>query len=760
MAGDWVDACSSARRHATIVRAVDDVVSFVLLTEYIRQRDHDVLPCLKDILSEARPLSARHLFTTAHKTIRSRLLKPVFAERGSESGLAMPTPFREDELYAGLVDGIHETFPSGMPVSVFGTFRLLRFEDPILPGKARAVPGRRVSPERHSRGIYYTPPALVDYLTYMSLEHMVDVSDQNSLGIQVLDPACGCGAFLIAGLRYLIARIVQNDLVRGPSRRQTRKRAHTSKNQRLHMLLESLGSAVRGVDTDAQAVEWTRRCLHLAFWESTREFTVGNNHASSLRAPDFSKAVIHADFLDAEGRTRGGNQFGSLGTVDAVLGAPPFLRIEEVHTHRPGQVSEYRRMFRTARAGQFDIYMLFVEKAIGLLKPGGTLGFSMSGSFLRSRAGKTLREVLGCEGRVSEIIEFESRNIYPDCTSHICLLSFQKGQTPRSPRYATVKSSTDLRAALAGFRRRRGSRDDVESHPLRVDSTDSGTWRFEPPHEARLLTRLERAGTALEDLPIAIKLGICTGADDIFVLRRKSASVGGLVRAERPVTREEHLLEVAAIRPLLRGRDLDGYTKPKPAWVCVCPGDYETAVPTLREIRSTYPRAFKYLRVHRRVLRRIAAHNRRAWYTLKRPARPRFGRMDMLLSGLIASEASFTIGGVGTVLCHPSVVMISPVVNWIDPYYLLGVLNSRVIWTYMRHRMPAVGPKRYALRIAELRKLPIPMPRSSEDARTCERIAQLAKYLMSRDHQARVRGRWRKEINRRVLALLGVKHNG
>ncbi len=310
MAGDWVDACSSARRHATIVRAVDDVVSFVLLTECIRQRDHDVLPCLKDILSEARPLSARHLFTTAHKTIRSRLLKPVFAERGSESGLAMPTPFREDELYAGLIDGIHETFPSGMPVSVFGTFRLLRFEDPILPGKARAVPGRRVNPERHSRGIYYTPPALVDYLTYMSLEHMVDVSDQNSLGIQVLDPACGCGAFLIAGLRYLIARIVQNDLVRGPSRRQTRKRAHTSKNQRLHMLLESLGSAVRGVDTDAQAVEWTRRCLHLAFWESTREFTVGNNHASSLRAPDFSKAVIHADFLDAEGRTRGGNTVG------------------------------------------------------------------------------------------------------------------------------------------------------------------------------------------------------------------------------------------------------------------------------------------------------------------------------------------------------------------------------------------------------------------------------------------------------------------
>lgn len=268
---------------------------------------------------------------------------------------------------------------------------------------------------------------------------------------------------------------------------------------------------------------------------------------------------------------------------------------------------------------------------------------------------------------------------------------------------------------------------------------------------------MEKAGTALANLPIAINLGICTGADDIFVLRRKSGSAGGLVRAERPVTREEHVLEVAATRPLLRGRDLASYRKPRATWVCVCPGAYEEALPIQRDIQSTYPRAFRYLKAHRNVLRRVAAHNRRPWYTLKRPSRSCFGPMDILLSGLIASEASFTVGRMRRVLCHQSVVMISPVVDWIDPYYLLGVLNSRVVWTYIRHRMPVVGPGRFALRIGGLRRLPVPLPRSREDAKACERIARLARYLMSTDHQGRVRGqRWRREINNRVLALFGA----
>ena len=226
------------------------------------------------------------------------------------------------------------------------------------------------------------------------------------------------------------------------------------------------------------------------------------------------------------------------------------------------------------------------------------------------------------------------------------------------------------------------------------------------------------------------------------------------------MTQEEHLLESAATRPLLRGRDLSGYKNPRPAWVCVCPGYYEGATRVQRDIQATYPRAFSYLKAHRRALRRVAAPNRRPWYALKRSARPRFGRTDILLSGQIASEASFTVGRMRKVLCHQSVLIISPVSDWIDPYYLLGVLNSRVIWTYIRHRMTVVGPKRYALRIGQLRKLPIPLPRSHKDAINCKRIAQLAKYLMSTDGQAGIRRRWRNEINRRVLALIGAKCSG
>jgi hypothetical protein len=44
--------------------------------------------------------------------------------------------------------------------------------------------------------------------------------------------------------------------------------------------------------------------------------------------------------------------------------------------------------------GQFDLYMPFIEKSIGLLRLGGRLAFSVSSSFLRSKSGKQLRNVI------------------------------------------------------------------------------------------------------------------------------------------------------------------------------------------------------------------------------------------------------------------------------------------------------------------------------------------------------------------------------
>jgi len=56
-----------------------------------------------------------------------------------------------------------------------------------------------------------------------------------------------------------------------------------------------------------------------------------------------------------------------------IIGGPPFVRVQEFYKSYPAKVDNYKSNFRTAKNGQFDLYMLFIEKAIELLADQGYL---------------------------------------------------------------------------------------------------------------------------------------------------------------------------------------------------------------------------------------------------------------------------------------------------------------------------------------------------------------------------------------------------
>ena len=59
----------------------------------------------------------------------------------------------------------------------------------------------------------------------------------------------------------------------------------------------------------------------------------------------------------------------------AIVGNPPYVSIRELaKSHTTAEVAELRERFTTAR-GNFDLYVLFIERALQWLQPGGRLGF-------------------------------------------------------------------------------------------------------------------------------------------------------------------------------------------------------------------------------------------------------------------------------------------------------------------------------------------------------------------------------------------------
>jgi hypothetical protein len=78
-------------------------------------------------------------------------------------------------------------------------------------------------------------------------------------------------------------------------------------------------------------------------------------------------------------------------------------------------------------------------------------------------------------------------------------------------------------------------------------------------------------------------------------------------------------------------------------------------------------------------------------------------------------------------VAHDSVVVITPVKNRIDPYFLLGVLNSKIFARYVALTMPKINVGRFSLRLLPLRRFPLPILESGDNAAAYGRIATMVR---------------------------------
>jgi hypothetical protein len=261
----------------------------------------------------------------------------------------------------------------------------------------------------------------------------------------------------------------------------------------------------------------------------------------------------------------------------------------------------------------------------------------------------------------------------------------------------------------------------------------------------------------LEELSVNIRLGVSTGADDVFILRPTSRARSSKIEVEQRGSREKLLLETAVVRPILRGRHVSGYAKPVPASVCLFPYDRHGRILDEKLLRTKYPLAYSYLAARRPLLHKRKMGPNQPWYALRKLDLSKTAGTPKLVASAISPRGGFTIDTSGTVLCHQSVIILSPVGRCVDPFVLLGILNSEIVWTYIRNRMPVVGADRYACRVGTLRRLPVPLPQANNRARTCEIIGSLARQILMDDLRAGPRSRLQTRLDRLVGQLYGVK---
>ncbi|MBI2178527.1 MAG: SAM-dependent DNA methyltransferase [Candidatus Tectomicrobia bacterium] len=346
-----------------------------------------------------------------------------------------------------------------------------------------------------------------------------------------------------------------------------------------------------------------------------------------------------------------------LESFDYIVGNPPYVAIEKLSED---ERARYRRLFNTAR-GRLDLYLLFWERALGLLRPGGRLVFITPEKFAYVETARPLREILS-QFQVEEIF-FAPENTFPGLTTY--------------PTVTTVGNRMPSKATV--IETRNGERKSVRL------PQGGGSWQ---PiiHGAVEL----RGGRTLEDLALRVSCGVATGADGMFVL------------AATKLPSELQRLSY----PTLAGRELRlGRVLPEPCWRMLMPYDQDGRL--LPENRLAALGEYLARPEVRKRLEARTCVQRKPWYAfhetpcLKEILRPKLLCKDVTL------EPFFWIDRRGDIIPRHSVYYVVPhATDLLEP--LAEFLNSAEARSWLRSHCQRAANGFLRVQSSVLKKLPVP----------------------------------------------------
>jgi type I restriction-modification system DNA methylase subunit len=493
-------------------------------------------------------------------------------------------------------------------------------------------------------GVYYTPTYIVDYIVKNTVGRLLTPSvlwtsppyqggDKEGVKkraltpkqvskLRILDPACGSGSFLIGAYQYLLdwhRDWYVNDGAkkwatgRSPALYQVSGgdwRLTTAERKRI------LLNNIYGVDIDPQAVEVTKLSLLLKVLEGENEQTIsrqlkmfheralpdlGNNIkcGNSLIGPDFYEGK-QLSFMDEEERLRINvfdwrKEFKEImdgGGFNAVVGNPPYIRIQAMKEWAPIEVDFYSEQYESAGSGNYDIYVVFVERGLSLLKSGGVLGLILPHKFFNSKYGERLRTLIARGKHLSHAVHFGDAQVFSGATTYTALMFLQRDPTSEVE-FVKVK---DIPSWLSGEAQERGKIEAVQVTPAQ--------WNFVVGTGVTLFEKLKEVAVRLGDVA-SIFVGLQTSADKLYVLQEVGPPKASLVRV-RDCNGVVWSLEQEVLRPFLNDVTVASFERPLSHHWLVFPYQFEGAKAKLIsaiEMASSYPKTWKYLEHNREALR-------------------------------------------------------------------------------------------------------------------------------------------------------------
>lgn len=241
-------------------------------------------------------------------------------------------------------------------------------------------------------------------------------------------------------------------------------------------------------------------------------------------------------FFDKNGEFSGG--------FDIIFGNPPYIQLQKKQIFSDEEKYIYQKLgeFKSYKATG-DIYTLFYERAVHLLKKDGLLGFITSNKFLRAGYGQSLRNYLLKNTNPLMLVNLGS-NMF-GATVDTCILILENSKNKDE------LQAVDLVKRFQEPKKRLENMSDyIEQNKLKSSYQKDESWLILSSIEQSIKNKIESIGTPLKDWNIQINRGILTGCNEAFIIDEN--------KRRELIEKDPKSAEI--IRPILRGKDINKYS--------------------------------------------------------------------------------------------------------------------------------------------------------------------------------------------------------
>lgn len=302
---------------------------------------------------------------------------------------------------------------------------------------------------RKAGGVYYTPQYIVDYIVKNTVGKLIEGKTPKEISqIKIVDPACGSGSFLIGAYQYLLTFHKDYYSNNGKPSKGNKDNPLTPEGnlttaEKKRILLAN----IYGVDLDANAVEVTKLSLLLKCMEGETAASIATQlmlfHERILPTLDNNiksgNSLIDVDFYATEldfGEEKKIKPFNwqkafpvvfKQGGFDAVIGNPPYVQ--------PNVLDKNSQVYLLSNfKANTDLYSLFIEQSMKLLKDNNKLGFIVPSLFLKGVRYQTLRNVINISCKNVLIKEFGD-GVFEKVQMPTCVIFLIKGKNKKNENY-------------------------------------------------------------------------------------------------------------------------------------------------------------------------------------------------------------------------------------------------------------------------------------------------------------------------------------